>query len=164
MTIVTREQRIRQALADALQSGTPENNISVTRAAPVIGVLTALGFPVIRSYAQPSVSGPLIADGITFDQIRQAGLDELPVNILVHFAGAEEDGHNLARLAQLLTTLATVNDYHRLFNTIYGLETGEGKSPAEHLLELKPVRDTVEQTFAVLKAPALIANQTPALN
>lgn len=157
-TITTREQRIRQAMADALQSGTPENNLSVNNAAAAIGVLNSLGFRVVRAYAQPSVSGPLVADAITFEQIRQAGLEDLPVNILVHFAGVEEDGHNLARLIQQLVELGTIASYTRVFESLYGRFSPAGKSPNEHLLSIQLIRDAVEATIAGIAAPVTTQN------
>lgn len=157
-TITTREQRIRQAMADALQSGTPENNISVNNAAAAIGVLNSLGFRVIRAYANPSVSGPILADGITFEQIRQAGFEDLPVNILVHFAGVEEDGHNLARLIQQLVELSTVNSFTRVFESIYGRVSPAGQTTEEHLLSVKLIRDAVEATIHSIAAPVTAQN------
>lgn len=160
-TLITREQRIRQALADALQSGTPENNISVNNAAPAIGVLNSLGFRVIRAYAQPSVSGPINADAVTFEQIRQAGLEDWPVNVTVHFAGVEEDGHNLARLIQQLAWLESINNFHRLFETIYGRVSPAGETPDMHLLNLKVIRDAVEHTIRGITEPFVNQNPKP---
>lgn len=152
-TITTREQIIRQAMADALRSGYYQNNITVKDADDAISVLNHLGFRVVRAYAQPSVSGPLIADAITFEQIRQAGLEDLPVNIIVHFAGVETDGHNLMRLTQQLLDLSTVNSFTRVFQSIYGHVSPAGETPAELLLSIKPVRNAIEETIRSIAVP-----------
>jgi len=141
------EENIRTALLQALRAGNPDYNVSLNDTFRFREHLAGLGMRIDAIVANPTVSGGLLADFISEDDLRNAKVDpDIPLNLNGRFQGGA-DWHNVGLMRKMLRP-GTTTAFRSLFADVYGAADPAGRSASDLMLSLEHVQAALRKYLA----------------
>lgn len=146
-TIPTPEASLHAALLQTLRAGNPDYNVSLNEAFQFREHLAGLGIRINEIVANPTVSGGLMADFISEDDLHNAKVyPDLPLNLNARIQG-RDDWHNIGLMRKMLRP-GTPAAFRSLFASIYGAADPWGRSAVDLLLGLEHVQEALKNYLA----------------
>lgn len=146
-TVATQEDTVRAALLQALRAPNSDYNVSLKEANKFREHLAGLGMRIDVIVANPMVTGGLLADFISEDDLINANIDrDLPLHLNARYQG-RDDWHNIGLQRKMLRP-GTPAAFRAFFSDVYGTADPAGRSAVDLLLGLENVQQALQKYLA----------------